>query len=62
MSDDAIAKAAADIRKAWEDGAPIEPVRNTLPEGDVDAAYRVQQTNTAHWVAGGRASSGARSG
>lgn len=54
MSEDAIAKAAADIREAWETGEPIEPVRSALPDGDVDAAYRVQQTNTGHWVAAGR--------
>ncbi len=54
MSEDSIARAAADIRKAWEDGAPIEPVRDALPDGDVDAAYLVQQTNTAHWVNQGR--------
>ncbi|MDE0057917.1 MAG: fumarylacetoacetate hydrolase family protein [Defluviicoccus sp.] len=54
MSEEAITRAAADIRKAWEDGAPIEPVRDALPDGDVEAAYRVQQANTEHWVNGGR--------
>jgi len=29
-------------------------VRETLPEGDVDAAYRVQQTNTDRWIEAGR--------
>ena len=54
MSEEAIAKAAADLREAWRDGEPIEPVRNGLPEGDIDVAYRVQQTNTDHWVREGR--------
>ena len=54
MSAEAIAIAAADIRRACVTGEPIEPVRNNLPEGDVDAAYRVQQTNTEHWVKEGR--------
>lgn len=54
MSDEAIARAAADIRGAWAGGKPIEPVRNGLPDGDVGAAYSVQQTNTEHWVKEGR--------
>ncbi len=54
MSEDAIAAAAANIRQAWTTGAPIEPVRNGLPKGDVEAAYRVQQINTDHWVKDGR--------
>ncbi len=54
MSEDPIKEAAADIRKAWRDGEPIEPVRHRLPEGDIGAAYRVQQTNTDHWVREGR--------
>lgn len=54
MSEEAIARAAADIRGAWADGKPIEPVRNSLPDGDVGAAYLVQQTNTEHWVKEGR--------
>lgn len=54
MSEDLIAEIAADIRTAWQDGEPIEPVRDRLSEGDIGAAYRVQQTNTEHWVREGR--------
>ena len=54
MSEDSIAEIAADIRTAWQDGEPIEPVRDRLPEGDIGAAYRVQQTNTEHWTREGR--------
>ena len=54
MNEDTITKVAADIREAWRDGEPIEPVRDRLPEGDIDAAYRVQQTNTEHWLREGR--------
>lgn len=54
MSEDLIAEIAADIRTAWQDGEPIEPVRDRLPKGDIGAAYRVQQTNTEHWVKEGR--------
>lgn len=54
MSDDAIKKAAEGIRNAYETGQPIDPVRASLPDGDVDAAYAVQQANTDHWIGEGR--------
>ncbi len=45
---------AAGLRKAAESGAACEPVRNSLPDGDVDAAYAVQDANTKHWLDAGR--------
>ena len=54
MSDKAIKSAARRIRNAWENGKPIKPVRETLPPGDVEAAYEVQKINTEHWVGQGR--------
>jgi 2-keto-4-pentenoate hydratase len=54
MSDKAIKAAARRIRNAWEKGKAIKPVRESLPAGDVDAAYAVQQINTDHWVNEGR--------
>ena len=55
MSQDAIKKAASRIRSAWSKGKPIKPVRDSLPAGDVDAAYAVQQINTDYWIEeGGR--------
>lgn len=42
-----------DLRQAYADGA-IAPVRDHLPEGDIDAAYAVQDANTAYWEAQGR--------
>lgn len=44
---------AASLRAAYVDG-PIRPVRAALPEGDIDAAYRVQAANTRFWVDAGR--------
>ncbi len=53
-ADKAITSAARRIRNAWEKGKTIKPVRESLPAGDVDAAYAVQMINTEHWVDEGR--------
>lgn len=45
---------AARLRRAGETGEPCAPVRDDLPERDLDAAYAVQETNTEAWLAGGR--------
>ena len=45
---------AAELRRAQETRSPCPPLRGRLPEGDVDAAYKVQQANTDFWVAAGR--------
>ena len=50
----AIANAARRIRNAWKSGNTIKPVRNSLPKGDIDAAYEVQRTNTDFWIGEGR--------
>jgi 2-keto-4-pentenoate hydratase len=42
----AVAKAAALIQNAYDTGTPVPPIRTLLPEGDIDAAYAVQETNT----------------
>lgn len=39
---------AAQIRAAYA-GTPIAPMRTRLTDLDVDAAYAIQQENTAHW-------------
>jgi 2-keto-4-pentenoate hydratase len=44
---------AAQIREAYA-GTPIAPIRSQLAELDVDAAYAIQQENTAQWQANGR--------
>jgi len=52
---------AARIRFAYA-GAPIAPIRSQLAELDVDAAYAIQQQNTAHWQAEGRRLVGSKIG
>ncbi|PTQ73539.1 2-keto-4-pentenoate hydratase [Celeribacter persicus] len=47
-----IQKAADQLWKAWEEGVPAEPIRGLLDEGDVDAAYAVQEINTKRWLGG----------
>lgn len=47
-------KAAALLREAAVSGRPCGPVRHLLPDGDVDAAYRVQQANVAEATSSGR--------
>jgi 2-keto-4-pentenoate hydratase len=49
-----IEKAAALLREAAESGAPCAPVRELLADGDVAAAYAVQEINTKHWLEQGR--------
>ena len=50
----AIKDAARKIRTAWKNGKTIKPIRDTLPRGDLEAAYAVQQTNTDIWIKEGR--------
>lgn len=52
---------AAQIRAAY-DGAPIAPIRTQLADLDVDAAYTIQQVNTAHWEKEGRRVVGSKIG
>jgi 2-keto-4-pentenoate hydratase len=52
---------AARIRTAYA-GSPIAPIRTLLAELDVDAAYAIQQENTAHWEAEGRRPVGSKIG
>ncbi len=50
----AIEQAADQLFKARKSGQPISPVRETLPSGDLDAAYAVQQINVARLSQEGR--------
>ena len=54
MTGNSIQQAAKTIRKAAETGKPCAPVRDMLPDGDLDAAYAVQERNTEYWLAQGR--------
>jgi 2-keto-4-pentenoate hydratase len=49
-----IVKAADRIMNAWTAARPCKPVRSSLPDGDVAAAYAVQKINTERWVQSGR--------
>jgi 2-keto-4-pentenoate hydratase len=49
-----VTKLAERLRACYASGEPIPPIRDELPEGDVAAAYRVQEVNTEHWLNGGR--------
>jgi len=42
----AINKAAVALQEAWDTGRQCPPVRQWLPEGDIDAAYAVQDVRT----------------
>lgn len=44
---------ADDLFQMHVHGGTVEPVRARLPEGDVAAAYAVQDANTRRWVAEG---------
>lgn len=52
---------AARIRDAYA-GTLIAPIRSQLAELDIDAAYAIQQENTAHWQAEGRRLVGSKIG
>jgi len=54
MTGNSIQQAAETIRKAAETAKPCAPVRDMLPDGDLDAAYAVQEQNTEYWLAQGR--------
>src|SRR5258708_12442363 len=52
---------AAQIRAAYA-GTPIAAIRPQLADLDVDAAYAIQQENTAYWQAEGRRLVGSKIG
>lgn len=49
-----ISTLARRLRTAMDTGKGCKPLRNDLPDGDLDAAYAVQETNTKHWLKAGR--------
>ncbi len=53
-ADAVVAEAAARLRAAYASGTPCAPVRELIAPTDLDAAYRVQELNTARWLAEGR--------
>lgn len=53
MTEDAVHRAALELREAYHTGA-IDPVVDRLVPNDPLIAYRIQEINTAHWIAEGR--------
>src|SRR4051794_37792997 len=49
------------LRTAYA-GKPIAPIRSQLTDLDVDAAYAIQQENTAYWQKEGRRVAGNKIG
>ncbi|SMH46387.1 2-keto-4-pentenoate hydratase [Azospirillum agricola] len=62
MSEHSIRTAADRLFEALGSGTPCDPVRELLPDGDLAAAYAVQETNTRRGLAQGRALSGRKIG
>ncbi|MDD3446891.1 MAG: fumarylacetoacetate hydrolase family protein [Zavarzinia sp.] len=56
-----ISEAADRLAAAYTDG-PCAPIRDLLPQGDVAAAYAVQDMNTKRWLAEGRRLVGRKTG
>ncbi len=54
VSREQIEALAERLRQAEETGTPCGPIRDHLPEGDVEAAYAVQRANTEFWTKQGR--------
>lgn len=48
-----VQQVADTLDHARSTGTPCEPIRDTLPEGDLDAAYAVQQANTDRRITAG---------
>lgn len=49
-SETQIKEAADRLWAAWQSGTPGAPIRDLLDEGDVAAAYQVQEINTKRWL------------
>ena len=57
-----IINAAKNIRTAYQQGVPCEPVRDLLPEHCLDSAYAVQYINSQYWQNAGRRTVGVKAG
>jgi 2-keto-4-pentenoate hydratase len=53
---------AGRLREAEATGVPCAPLRDEMPEGDLDFAYAVQNANTKYYVKQGRRASGRKVG
>ena len=59
---DTISEAAERIWNVYRSRTPCTPVRDVIGATDVEAAYAVQETNTARWLKVGRKLSGRKIG
>ena len=57
-----ISEAAERIWNVYRSRTPCTPVRDVIGATDVEAAYAVQETNTARWLKEGRKLSGRKIG
>ncbi|PRX48250.1 2-keto-4-pentenoate hydratase [Prauserella shujinwangii] len=62
MDAHAVADAAARLLHAYETGKPIAPVIDDHPEATLADAYRIQQEQVRHWLAGGEVIKGHKVG
>jgi 2-keto-4-pentenoate hydratase len=53
MDETAIADAAGRLLRAYDKRTPMAPIIEDFPEATVTDAYRIQQEQVRHWVAGG---------
>ena len=61
MTDDAVHRAALELRDAYCNG-PVDPIADRLVPNDAGIGYRIQELNTAFWVGEGRRLSGRKIG
>lgn len=61
MTDDAIHRAALELRDAYRNG-PVDPIADRLVPNDAEIGYRIQELNTAFWLNEGRRLSGRKIG
>lgn len=54
ITGEAVAEAAARLRRAQADGVPTAPVRELIGRDDIETAYAVQAVNVDHRLAAGR--------
>lgn len=61
MTDEALYRAALELREAYYNG-PIDPIADRLIPNDAAIGYRVQELNTSFWLGEGRRLSGRKIG
>ncbi|MQA61777.1 MAG: 2-keto-4-pentenoate hydratase [Actinophytocola sp.] len=53
MEAEAISHAAGKLRDAYRTRVPMDPIIDEFPDADITDAYRIQQEQVRHWLAGG---------